>query len=276
MSNFALKIKVLGGFKRKVGVVRLALFVCAIIIYSVIRSFMKQIRPIVWGIAIIALGVIFGGNALGLFSLNIFFDGWWTLFIIVPSVIGLITEKEKLSSLGFLSVGIVLLLAAQNVFSYDVAWKVIVAIFLMMIGLGIIVKSIFHNKNDKEVEKKIHDLENDKVMDSQIAIFSGSERTYNDEEFGGSNLVAVFGGVELDLKNAKFTKDTVIKAFCLFGGIDIKVPENVQVKIKSGFIFGGVSDDRKSDMEKGKYTIYLDSVGGFGGVSIKDKIKSKK
>lgn len=237
---------------------------------------MKQIRPIVWGIAIIALGVIFGGNALGLFSLNIFFDGWWTLFIIVPSVIGLIAEKEKLSSLGFLSVGIVLLLAAQNVFSYDVAWKVIVAIFLMMIGLGIIVKSIFHNKNDKEVEKKIHDLENDKVMDSQIAIFSGSERTYNDEEFGGSNLVAVFGGVELDLKNAKFTKDTVIKAFCLFGGIDIKVPENVQVKIKSGFIFGGVSDDRKSDMEKGKYTIYLDAAGGFGGVSIKDKIKSKK
>ena len=50
----------------------------------------------------------------------------------------------------------------------------------------------------------------------------------------------------------------------------------MQTKIKSGFIFGGVSDDRKSDMEKGKYTIYLDAVGGFGGVSIKDKIKSKK
>ena len=28
---------------------------------------MKQIKPIIWGIAIIALGLIFGGNALGLF-----------------------------------------------------------------------------------------------------------------------------------------------------------------------------------------------------------------
>ena len=80
---------------------------------------MKQVRPIVWGIAIIALGVIFGGNALGWFSLNIFFDGWWTLFIIIPSVISLVTEKEKLSSLGFLAAGVILLLAAQNVFSYE-------------------------------------------------------------------------------------------------------------------------------------------------------------
>ena len=46
---------------------------------------MKNVKPIVWGIAIIALGVIFGGNALGLFELNVFFDGWWTLFIIIPS-----------------------------------------------------------------------------------------------------------------------------------------------------------------------------------------------
>ncbi|MBR0467300.1 hypothetical protein IJJ53_00065 [Candidatus Saccharibacteria bacterium] len=237
---------------------------------------MKQVRSIVWGVAIIALGVIFGGNALGWFNLNIFFDGWWTLFIIIPSAISLVTEKEKLSSLGFLAAGVILLLAAQNVFSYDIAWKVILAVFLVMIGLGIIIKSTMHNKNDKEVERKLEELKDGKVMDSQVAIFSGSERTYNDEEFGGSNLVAVFGGVDLDLTKANFTKDTVIKVFSLFGGVDISVPENVQVKIKSGFIFGGVSDERKGDASKGKYTIYLDAAGGFGGVEIKDKVKSKK
>ncbi|MBQ1528293.1 hypothetical protein IIZ77_01435, partial [Candidatus Saccharibacteria bacterium] len=100
---------------------------------------MKQIKPIIWGIAIIALGIIFGGNALGLFKLDIFFDGWWTLFIIIPSIISLFTDKEKLSSLGFLSAGIILLLAAQNVFSYDVAWKIILAVALVIIGLSIII-----------------------------------------------------------------------------------------------------------------------------------------
>ena len=236
---------------------------------------MKKVGPVIWGIAIIALGVIFGGNALGWFNINIFFEGWWTLFIIIPSAISFVTEKEKISSLGFLLAGIILLLAAQDVFSYDVAWKAILAVFLIMVGVTILVRSLIHSNNDKEVEGKIKELKDDKTMDSQTAVFSGSDRTYNDEVFTGSNLVAVFGGVELDIRKAKFTKDTVIKAFCMFGGIEIKVPEDVQVKVRSGFIFGGVSDERKGATGKGKYTIYLDAGGGFGGITISDKEKKK-
>ena len=218
---------------------------------------MKQLKPIIWGIAIIALGIIFGGNALGLFNLDIFFDGWWTLFIIIPSVVSLITDKDKIMSFGFIAVGVILLLAAQNVFSYDVAWKVILAIFLIAAGLSIIIKSLFHSKNDQEVAKKVAEAEKTgKPMDSQFAAFSGTDRVYKDEIFNGSNIVAIFGGVKLDLRHAKFEKDTVIKAFALFGGIDIIIPDDVKVKLKSGFIFGGVSDDRKSTTDKGKYTIY--------------------
>ena len=108
-------------------------------------------------------------------------------------------------------------------------------------------------------------------MDSQFAAFSGTDRVYKDEIFNGSNVAAIFGGVKLDLRNAKFTGDTVIKAFTLFGGIDIIVPNDVNVKLKSGFIFGGFSDDRKNTTDKGKYTIYIDAAGGFGGVTITDK-----
>ena len=233
---------------------------------------MKQLRTIIWGIAIITLGIIFGGNALGLFNFNVFFDGWWTLFIIVPSAISLITEKDKLSSLGFLAAGVILLLAAQNVFDYDVAWKAILAVFLIIIGLTIIVKTTFHNKNDQEVAKKVAEAEKDgKSMDSQFAAFSGTDRIYKDEVFNGSNVAAIFGGVKLDLRHAKFDKDTVIKAFALFGGIDIIVPSDIKTKLKSGFIFGGFSDDRKNPSDKGKYTIYIDAAGGFGGITITDK-----
>ena len=236
----------------------------------------NKIKATAWGLAIIALGVIFGGNALGLFSIDIFFDGWWTLFIIVPSVISLFTDKEKISNLVVLAIGVILLLASQGVFAWGIVWKVILAVVFIGIGLGIVVHNLFRGKNDKEVEKKIHDLEDEKTMDSQMAVFSGTDRVYKDEVFSGATLCAIFGGVDLDLRDAKFNKDTVIKAFALFGGIDIKVPEDVQVKIKSGFIFGGVSDDRKGDSSKGKYTIYLDTAGGFGGVSISDKINKKK
>ena len=237
---------------------------------------MKKARPIIWGITIIALGIFFACRAVGWLNFDIFFKGWWTLFIIVPSVVSLFTEKKKLASLGFLSTGIILLLAAQEVITYDMAWKIILPVFLVLIGLGIVLRTIFYNDNDKEVEQKVKEAGDGKNLDSQMAIFSGSERTYKDEAFTGSNLVAVFGGAELDLTHAKFTKDTIIKAFALFGGIDIRVPEDVIIKSRSAFIFGGISDDRKSDQEKGKHTIYLDAAGGFGGITISDKSKKRQ
>ena len=55
---------------------------------------MKKIGNKLWGILLIVLGVIFGGNATGLFNINIFFDGWWTLFIIIPCFISLFTERN--------------------------------------------------------------------------------------------------------------------------------------------------------------------------------------
>ena len=122
---------------------------------------MKKATPIIWGIAIIALGVIFAGNALNLFNIDLFFKGWWTLFIIIPSVYDIFTEDHKVGSLFFLSVGVVLLLAAQEVFTYEVAWKVILAILLVLIGASIIFKSLFKSKGSKEVDKKVKALKDD-------------------------------------------------------------------------------------------------------------------
>ena len=83
--------------------------------------------------------------------------------------------------------------------------------------------------------------------------------------------MAVFDDAKLNLKKAKFTKDTAIKAFALFGGIDIIVPSGVKVKVKSGFIFGGFSDERKNPTEKSKHAIYIDAAGGFGDINITDQ-----
>ncbi|MBQ9017321.1 hypothetical protein IJ103_03735, partial [Candidatus Saccharibacteria bacterium] len=102
---------------------------------------MKKSTAVIWGLALVALGVIFGGNALGIFDINIFFKGWWTLFIIIPSVIGLFSDEGKLSSFICILIGVCLLLAAQEVFSYEVAWKVILGLILIGIGVSIVYKS---------------------------------------------------------------------------------------------------------------------------------------
>lgn len=233
---------------------------------------MKQAKSIIWGLAILALGVLFGGKALGLFNFDVFFEGWWTLFIIVPGIIGIITEDHKLGSFMFLATGVILLLAAQDVFGYDVAWKVILAAVLILSGFALIFSSFANRKINAEVAEEMQ--KRGKNGESLTAIFSGNDRVYNKEKFSGCDVVAVFGGAELDVSNAIIEKDAAIKTFTLFGGTDIIVPKDVQIKSKSGFIFGGISDDRKDVSGKGKHTIYIDAIGGFGGVTIKDS-KSK-
>ena len=54
---------------------------------------MKNISSVIWGIVLIVAGALFGLNALNITNIDIFFDGWWTLFIIVPCAVGLFTER---------------------------------------------------------------------------------------------------------------------------------------------------------------------------------------
>lgn len=56
---------------------------------------MQKLNRILWGVVLVAVGVVFALNALHIVDINIFFDGWWTLFIIIPCTVGLITEREK-------------------------------------------------------------------------------------------------------------------------------------------------------------------------------------
>ena len=53
---------------------------------------MNKISNLLWGFVFIIVRVIFGLNALEITDINIFFDGWWTLFIIVPCFIGLFKD----------------------------------------------------------------------------------------------------------------------------------------------------------------------------------------
>ena len=50
---------------------------------------MKKIENTVIGLILIIIGVIIGLNAFHITNIDLFFDGWWTLFIIVPCFFGL-------------------------------------------------------------------------------------------------------------------------------------------------------------------------------------------
>ena len=202
---------------------------------------------------------------MGITDIDIFFDGWWTLVIIVPCFIGLFTNKDKTGNIIGLLVGVILLLGMQNIIDFNLIWKLLLPSIIVIIGLSLIFKNTFNSKINNEIKK----LNNKNTKDNEYcATFSGQRIDFPNEEFKGATLNSVFGSITCDLREAKIKEDVVINASSVFGGIDIIVPDDVNIKIKSNSIFGGVNNKKKNNEDK-KYTIYVNASCLFGGVDIK-------
>ena len=157
----------------------------------------QKANRILWGVVLIALGVILGINALDLMEINLFFKGWWTLFILVPSAIGLLTEKNKWGSLIGLLFGVFFLLCAWDILSYDLLWKLAAPVAAVLVGL-----SLLFGKRSKKDKQTVP------VEDTPLctAVFSGQEVNYNGQPFHGGEAIAVFGGVDLFATSAVITE----------------------------------------------------------------------
>ena len=227
---------------------------------------MKNLKNIMWGLVLITIGTILGTNTLKITNIDIFFDGWWTLLIIVPTFIGLCTERDKKTNLIFLIIGILLLLAARDILDFKILIKMILPIILIIIGLYMIFRNMFNKKMNQQIKKLNNKLSSN---ERYVSTFSEQNISLDDEIFKGTNLNATFGGIKLDLRKAIIKEDVVINVSATFGGIDIYIPDNVKIKIKSNSIFGGVSNRKKDDKNESKYTIYINASCVFGGVEIK-------
>ena len=101
-----------------------------------------------------------------------------------------------------------------------------------------------------------------------FAAFSGQDIRFDNEIFKGAELTAVFGGIKCDLRNAVFAEDTVINACSIFGGTDILLPDNVNVKVNSNSLFGGIDNKKHQNSKDNQYTVYLNGTCIFGGVDV--------
>lgn len=223
----------------------------------------NKLWPIFWGLFFIIIGIGYGGDALNMWHFTIFFTGWWTFFIIIPSLIGLIQKGYSTSELVALLVGIILLLSRRNIINFSVVGKLLFPAILIVIGLSIIFKDVF---KDRRIYKKNIAYKGDPT--EQYAIFSGNKQKVSGT-FLGTSVNAIFGGYTLDLRDAVVEQDIVINATAIFGGVDIFVPEGVIIRTSTVPIFGGVSNKVSDPNEVNSPVILVNCVCMFGGVDLK-------
>lgn len=212
-------------------------------------------RNLFWGIVLIVVGILFLGRNMNWWNFSIFFEGWWTLFLIVPSIISLVRKESMGTSFLILVLGVLMLLASQNVIDWSTIWKVFLPIIIMVVGLSI----IFGNRKVKTKKVKGNAKE-------YVAIFSGVDEVINKIE-NDFKMTAVFGGIELDMRDVTLDSDLVIDCFTLFGGIDIRLPKDVVVKVNGLPIFGGVENKYRNNHEA-KVTVYINHTTICGGVDL--------
>lgn len=225
---------------------------------------MKSKSRVIWGLILVAAGVLFCCKELDLLPFDLFFDGWWTLFLIVPGAVGLVTKQNKGENAVLLLVGVALLLACLDVISFGLLWKLFLPCVIILAGLKLIFGAGRAAKA-KQIEEAIPQGERGPTF---FACFSGQDARFDGQIFSGAELCGIFGGVKCDLRGAVIEKDAVIRASAIFGGVDILVPPGVVVKTSVTSIFGGTDNKAVCGLKEAP-TLYVTGLCMFGGIEIK-------
>jgi hypothetical protein len=113
------------------------------------------------------------------------------------------------------------------------------------------------------------DADDDEV-EYVVDVFGGSNRTGQWRVPAELRVITVFGGSDIDFSEAIFTSPTTrIRMLCLFGGVDIYVPEGVNTTVKAFAIFGGIDNRTPSCPAQDAPRLVVEGLVMFGGADVK-------
>ena len=232
----------------------------------------KTNKRIVTGAIFLILGVLLTLDNLDVvrFRLPFYLFNWYTILIVVGIFITFVREKVGFGITLIIIGGLFMLRDMSWEYNWGLDFKDVFSLWpLIFVAIG--ASLIFRRNELNSYEKKSLNDDDDAV--DEVAIFSGAERNITSKEFKGGKLTAIFGGTELNLMNADLAQGTnILDVFVMFGGTDIKVPTDMNVKLKVTAIFGGFSDERKliteNEANEGKELV-IKGLVLFGGGSVK-------
>ena len=142
-------------------------------------------------------------------------------------------------------------------------------IILLYVGIELIIYSFNHNPS-QWLQRPVPQSEEGKRI-CCAARFGADEYIYNGRIFHGARLDAFCAGIRLDLRQAVISEDEEIDIHIFLGGVELYVPDNVNVIVKSHSFLGGVGNDTVTVPDKNARRIYITASNFVGGVSVKNK-----
>ena len=106
----------------------------------------------------------------------------------------------------------------------------------------------------------------------EAAVFGGVDRHISAQDFHGAQCMAIFGSCKIDLRDAQIQgHEAVLSTYAVFGGVEVRVPEDWEVVNHGLAIFGGMGDQRRhSSRSADTKTLILEGASVFGGVQVRN------
>lgn len=225
----------------------------------------RSIAPqFVVGLLILVIGVLFTLDNLGVIEAEAYLR-YWPAGLIAIGLMKLWSGGRGASFPGFLFLfaGGWLLLQAMEIVTVSLwaLWPVL----LILAGGSMVWRGI----NGRSWERGAIDSDSHSTV-SAVAVLGGVNRGNSSRTFRGGDLTAVMGGCQIDLRNSAIEGEAVIDVFAMWGGIEIKVPENWTVSGRVTPILGGYEDKTHPPRDATTQRLTVRGMVIMGGVEIKN------
>jgi len=217
------------------------------------------------GILLIIIGGLFLVETLNIMNLGPLFTNWWPLILIAVGILKL-KGHDKTGGVIILLVGVAFLSATLGIINWGNIFR-LWPLILVAIGLSIIMKA----KGRTWWGVTSSSATSEDFIKSSV-IFGGVDQTVNSENFKGGDVSAIFGGVELDFRQAKLSPEGCqLNITAIFGGVGITVPQDWQISVSGTPILGAIENKTTwTGGEKDGKTVHCRCTVVFGGLEIKN------
>ena len=215
---------------------------------------------VTFGIILIVIGLLFLLDNLGLLFFELpYFTFHWEYILIGLGIFFLTTDRNKTTGTILIAIGLFSLLPSF--------WPLL----LVALGVYILLNKEHHHSNASHKDSDTETEHTDFIDD--VSIFSGNKKTYTSTNFRGGKITAIFGGGEINFSNCFLAEGkNFLDILTIFGGYEIRVPDDWKIYNDVVSIFGGVSDERHKDPNRvydESKVLILKGLALFGGVEIK-------
>lgn len=196
---------------------------------------------IVFGLIVLAVGVLFLLHNMGLHSLE--FWNLWPVALILLGLSKVFGGRHDERTFGWIVLFIGSVFFAQRTLGYDISLARFWPVILIIVGIGIAARGIFGPKPPREVLDSATTVQ-------ERALIGGISRKNNSQSFQGGELTAVMGGCEIDLREARMAGPTaVIDCFTMWGGLVIQIPPDWAVDPQVSVFAAGFDDQSKPPVQ---------------------------